>query len=157
MQAATPDTTAPDTLSPVARRLGYAGLLPQAFAVLMLFDGSGLEWLAMAGGFGYAAFIFCFLGGVWWGLALRMQNPPGWIYAAAVLPSLISLVAFLPWTWGWQWPGPSLWVLATALAVSPLVDRAIAHITPLPGGWMRLRWHLSLALGAMTAILALAA
>ncbi len=136
--------------------LGYAGLLPQIFAVLMLFDDGGLRWIAMAGGYGYAAFIFSFLGGIWWGLALVTPNAPKWIFAAAVTPSLIALASYLPWTWGWEWPAPSLWLLAFGLALSPLVDFAMAKSIPLPAGWLRLRMQLSLGLGGLTAILALA-
>jgi Protein of unknown function (DUF3429) len=142
-------------LNPNARVLGYAGLLPQIFAVLMLLDES-LHWIALAGGFGYAAFIFSFLGGVWWGLALNSTYPPRWIYLAAVTPSLIALLSFLPWTWGWSWPTASLWLLAIGLMLSPFVDKAMAESMELPAGWLRLRWHLSLGLGALTALLAIA-
>ena len=89
-----------------ARFLGYAGLLPQIFAVLLLSD-EGLRWTALAGGFGYAALIFSFLGGVWWGLGISNPHAPRWLYVAGVLPSLISLAAYLPWIFGWSWPGPS--------------------------------------------------
>ncbi len=145
----------PRRLDPLAKWLGYAGLLPQAFAVLMLLDDSSLRWIAIAGGYGYAAFIFSFLGGVWWGLGLTAHSPPRWLYPAAVAPSLIALATFLPWTWGWDWPTLSLWILAFCLILSPIVDRALAgHIT-MPDGWLRLRLHLSLGLGLLTALLAL--
>jgi hypothetical protein len=148
-------TKVPRPLDPSAKWLGYAGLLPQAFAVLMLLDDSSLRWIAIAGGYGYAAFIFSFLGGVWWGLGLTAQNPPRWLFAAAVAPSLIALATYLPWTWGWDWPTLSLWLLALCLAASPLVDQALSSQIALPQGWLRLRTHLSLGLGALTAILAL--
>ena len=144
-------------LSPTALQLGYAGLLPQAFAVFLLLDGSEMRWIASAGGFGYAAIIFSFLGGLWWAMAMLTPSAPRWIYAAAIAPSLIALFTFLPWTWGWEWPGPSLVVLAIGLMASPLIDRQIVQHIALPDGWMRLRWHLSLGLGGMTALLAIAA
>lgn len=144
-------------LAPTALKLGYAGLLPQAFAVFLLLDGGGMRWIASAGGFGYAAIIFSFLGGLWWAMAMLNPAAPRWIYAAAITPSLIALLTFLPWTWGWDWPGPSLMILAAGLIVSPLIDRQIAQHIDLPDGWMRLRWHLSLGLGGMTALLAIAA
>jgi Protein of unknown function (DUF3429) len=146
---------APRPLDPLIRQLGYAGLVPQAFAVAMLIDGNDLRWIASAGGFGYAAFIFSFLGGVWWGLAMQSETPPRWIYFAAVTPSLLSLVAYLPWTFGWEWPTMSLWFLAAMIALSPLVDRAMARSIALPTGWIALRWQLSLGLAGLTAILAL--
>jgi Protein of unknown function (DUF3429) len=147
----------PPPLSKTARAFGLAGLLPQLIAVLFLLDGSGMRWIATAGGFGYAALIFSFLGGMWWAIAMLNRNAPEWIYGAAIAPSLIALGTFLPWTWGWNWPGPSLLILAMCLFSSPLVDRAIARTLPLPDGWLALRWQLSLGLGALTAILAIAA
>ena len=147
----------PRPLSSTALKLGYAGLLPQAFAVFLLLDGSEMRWIASAGGFGYAAIIFSFLGGLWWAMAMLNPSAPRWIYAAAIAPSLIALATFLPWTWGWDWPGPSLMMLAFGLMASPLIDRQIVHHIALPDGWMRLRWHLSLGLGGMTALLAIAA
>jgi hypothetical protein len=136
-----------------ARFLGYAGLLPQIFAVLLLSD-EGLRWTALAAGFGYAAFIFSFLGGVWWGLGISNPQAPRWIYGAAVLPSLIALAAYLPWIFGWSWPGPSLAVMSACLLLSPLVDREIALTLSLPQGWLVLRRNLSLGLGVLTAVLA---
>ena len=61
--------TAPPPLTKTARLLGLAGLLPQLIAVLFLLDGSGMRWIATAGGYGYAALIFSFLGGLWWAIA----------------------------------------------------------------------------------------
>ncbi len=147
-------TTRP--LPDAAKWLGYAGLLPQAIAVAMLLEDTTLKWIAIAGGYGYAAFILSFLGGAWWGLALSAANPPRWLYPVAVLPSLIALATYLPWIWGLQWPEPSLWVLAFGLLLSPLVDRALGRHIALPKGWLRLRVHLSVGLGLTTALLALA-
>lgn len=144
-------------LDPMVRRLGYAGLLPQLFAVLLLLDGRSMAWIATAGGFGYAALIFSFLGGLWWAMAMLNPDAPKWIYGAAIAPSLIALATFLPWTWGWNWPGPSLAILSACLLVSPLVDRAIAKTVSLPADWLRLRLHLSIGLGGLTAILAFTA
>ncbi len=135
-----------------ARRLGLAGLLPQVLAVLMFIENGQMRWTAQAMGYGYAAFIFSFLGGVWWGIAMRSDATRAWVYVAAVLPSLIALATYLPWIAGMAWPGPSLLVLSLCIAASPLVDREIGS---LPEGWMKLRWTLSLGLGSLTAILAL--
>ena len=147
--------TAP-SLPAAAKWLGYAGLLPQILAVAMILYDPTLEWIALAGGYGYAAFIFSFLGGVWWGLALNAANPPSWLYPVAVAPSLIALASYLPWIWGLEWPEPSLWILAIGLLLSPLVDRALARHFPLPDGWLRLRIHLSVGLGVLTLVLAIA-
>lgn len=135
------------SVPPAAVWLGYAGLLPQVVALVLVATGSQWSWVALAAGFGYAALIFSFLGGVWWGQGMSLPNAPRWIFAAAVLPSLIGLALFLPWTLGWPWPGPSLLWLGVFLIGSPLVDKAIGPAAP---GWMRLRWHLSLGLGGLT-------
>lgn len=144
------------SLPAAAKWLGYAGLLPQILAVAMILYDPTLEWIALAGGYGYAAFIFSFLGGVWWGLALNAAKPPGWLYPVAVAPSLIALASYLPWIWGLEWPEPSLWILAIGLLLSPLVDRALSGHFPLPDGWLRLRIHLSVGLGFLTLVLAIA-
>ena len=129
------------------RQLGYAGLLPQAAAVVVALDGGEWRWTALAVGFGYAALIFSFLGGVWWGIGVARDDAPGWIFAVAVVPSLIALAAYLPWIAGYNWPGPSLLVIGACLLLTPLVDRAIGF---LPAGWLALRLQLSLGLGAMS-------
>ncbi|MFM5913815.1 MAG: DUF3429 domain-containing protein [Chakrabartia godavariana] len=144
------------SLNPRARVLGYAGQLPQLFAVVLLADPE-TRWIALAGGFGYAALIFSFLGGVWWGVAVSNPQAPRWIYLAAVLPSLIALAAYLPWIFGWEWPGPSLVVMGLCLVLSPAVDREMALKLPLPDGWVQLRSRLSQGLGALTLLLAAAA
>ncbi len=141
-----------DRLSDNARLLGYAGLLPQAAAFMAVLKGGPEGWTALALSFGYAALIFSFLGGIWWGMAFAMPKPPRWIFAMAVLPSLIALVLWFPWMIGETWPGPELIVLGALIAVSPLVDRAIGCA---PQGWMALRWRLSLGLGGFTVAIGL--
>lgn len=139
-----------------ARVLGYAGQVPQVLAVVLLTDLE-TRWIGLAGGFGYAALIFSFLGGVWWGVAVSHPQAPRWIYVAAVLPSLIALAAYLPWIFGWVWPGPSLVVIGLCLILSPAVDREMALQLPLPDGWVALRSRLSVGLGLLTLLLAAAA
>ncbi|MDN3645589.1 DUF3429 family protein [Pontixanthobacter aestiaquae] len=134
-----------------ALALGYAGLLPQAAALLLAVQGGTWREIALSGGYFYAALIFSFLGGVWWGQALSNGKAPRWIYAAAVLPSLLALALSLL-ALSEAFPSHSAFVaLGALIAGSPLVDRAIGK-----GGaqWMRLRWHLSLGLGVLTLALA---
>ncbi len=83
-------------LTPAARWLGYAGLLPQAIAIGLALHGGEAAYIALAGGFAYAALIFSFLGGVWWGQALASREAGAGTYILAVLPSLIGLALFLP-------------------------------------------------------------
>ncbi|MFW5633621.1 MAG: DUF3429 family protein, partial [Erythrobacter sp.] len=115
------------TLTPAARWLGYAGLLPQVICLALALaepapgaaagTGSGWGYAALAAGFAYAAAIFSFLGGVWWGQAIAhsCDRPVGaGAYLVAVLPSLIAVALFLPWLFGWEWPGPALLYLGAA-------------------------------------------
>ena len=139
-------------LPPIARRLGYAGLLPQVAAVLALASGD-LDWrfVALSSAFAYAALILSFLGGMWWGLASAdVDHAPGWLWIAAVEPSLIALGTAIPWMIGAAWPGPSLIALGSALILSLLVDRRIVAYGLAPDGWMALRLPLSLGLGTLS-------
>ena len=136
---------------------GYAGLLPQVIAAAMVLSGMEYRWTALAAAYGYVAFIFSFLGGMWWGLAVTSRNNDvsvNGIFALAVAPSLLSLATYLPWIWGWEWPGPSLAWLGIFLMLSPLADRWLSSRCALPPGWMKLRWHLSIGLGGITLFLA---
>jgi Protein of unknown function (DUF3429) len=145
------------TLPPPARTLGLMGLLPQLAAVFEVATDGEWRWVALALGFGYAALIFSFIGGLWWGLALASERKAGWMFGAGVLPSLIALAAFAPWTLGMEWPGPSLILIGACLGISPLVDHAIARDIMLADGWLRLRWLLSGGLGVLTIALGLVA
>lgn len=136
-----------NTLTPTARALGYAGLLPQIICVALAVTGHEYGYSALAGGFAYAAAIFSFLGGVWWGQAIASGKGTTGAYAVAVMPSLIAVALFLPWSFGWDWPGPALMYLGGFILLSPFVDRALGFAAP---DFMRLRLHLSLGLGALT-------
>ena len=139
---------------------GYAGLLPQIIATAMVIANDELRWIGLASAYGYAAFIFSFLGGIWWGIgvaALKDGAPAGPVFMAAVAPSLITVLTYLPWIWGLDWPGPSMLLLGMCLLFSPLVDQWLQSQCRLPGGWMRLRWGLSLGLGGLTIVLGIVA
>jgi len=141
-------------LSPAARALGYAGLLPQVICLGLILGGHEWRYSALAGGFAYAAAIFSFLGGVWWGQAVQSRRATTGAYVVAVTPSLLAVALFLPWTLGWEWPGPALFYLGALIALSPMVDRALGFAAP---DFLRLRWHLSLGLGGLTIALGLVA
>lgn len=142
------------SLSPAARALGYAGLLPQIICLAMVLSGHEWRYSALAGGFAYAAAIFSFLGGVWWGQAVQAGRAGTGAYLVAVMPSLLAVALFLPWTFGWSWPGPALLYLGALILASPLIDRALGFAQ---ADFQRLRWHLSLGLGGLTIALGLAA
>jgi hypothetical protein len=142
----------PFALSGAARALGYAGLLPQILCISLILIGHEWRYAALAGGFAYAAAIFSFLGGVWWGQATASGRAGADAYLVAVMPSLIAVALFLPWTFGWEWPGPALLYLGAAILASPLIDRALGFAGR---DFLRLRWHLSLGLGGLTIALGL--
>lgn len=151
--------TRPSSLPPFARSLGYAGLVPQVAAFVMVLDGDPRwRFTALALGYAYAALILSFLGGLWWGLAAAARLPvSSWIWGVAVAPSLIALVSAIPWSMGEPWPGPSLGLLGTTLLGSLIVDHRLVATQVSPAWWMRLRVPLSVGLGGLTlAICALA-
>jgi hypothetical protein len=141
------------------RWLGLAGLLPQFTCVAVLYAGPA-EWreAALAIAFAYAALILSFLGGMWWGIAAaapaaQRRKALGWLWIAAVLPSLVALACFLPWALDWAWPEPSLVMLGGALLVSLGVDAKLGALAP--RWWMALRVPLSTGLGLATIAAAL--
>lgn len=143
-----------------ARLLGFAGLLPQFACVLAAWFGPPeWRWSALAIGWAYAAFVFSFLGGLWWGLASGSpdegRRAPTWLWIAGVMPSLIALATYIPWVFGASWPGPSLYLLGGAIMLSILVDARLVTIRPV--WWIALRLPLSLSLGVATILLGLAA
>ncbi len=141
-------------LPPAAKWLGYAGLLPQGIALALAIFASEWGFVAIAGGFAYAALIFSFLGGVWWGQVMSARRSSADAFVIAVLPSLIGLALFIPWTLGWNWPGPQLLVLGACIGLSPLIDRRFGLASP---GFFRLRIQLSTGLALLTMLLGIVA
>jgi hypothetical protein len=139
-----PDAT---PIPPLARPLGFAGLIPFAgLAGLSLF---GVAWApgAIAA---YGATILAFLGAVHWGFALRAL--PGEDHAGAarlvlgVVPSLLAWVALLLPT------GAGLWLLAAGILGTAAVETMAARRGLVPAEYLRLRWWLSA--GAAAALMA---
>ena len=148
------NASAPSPLPSLARILGYAGLLPQAFLMAALvLGGPDVRPTALGLAFAYAALIYSFLGGVWWGLAAAAHTPvPRWIWAVAVLPSLLALATAWPWATGQAWPGPSLVSLGVLIMASAIVDLRLRSLGMTPQGWLSLRLPLSIGLGALTLV-----
>lgn len=142
------------------RWLGLAGLLPQVACVGVLYAGPH-EWsaAALALGIAYAALILSFLGGTWWGIAAaapaaQRRKALGWLWTAAIMPSLVALACFVAWVLGKAWPEPLLVMLAATLLLSLGVDARLGALAP--RWWMALRVPLSVGLGLLTLAAALA-
>lgn len=137
----------------IAVVLGIAGLAPQIWAVLATFSETN-RYIGLAAGYFYAALIFTFLGGLWWGVASSREGAPEWLYVTAVVPSLVAFSTGIPWMTGAPWPGPSLVVLGVCILAAPLVDRALCKAGFISADVLRLRFGLSLGLGSLTLLLA---
>ncbi len=124
--------------SPLARGLGFGGLIP--FVTL-----AGAVWLGPADGrafvgtalLGYAAIIVSFLGAIHWGLAMQNPAQPAPLLVWGVLPSLLGWGALL------LGPGPGLALIAALLWVCFAVDRAVYPQYRLQG-WLAMRLALTL-------------
>ena len=140
-------------LPPLARVLGFAGLLPQAAAVVVLLAGDADQQTAALGlAYAYAALIFSFLGGVWWGLAAATGlKAPKWVWIVSVAPSLVALATSI-----FRMAGPDpavvLVVLGVLIAASILVDLKLKAAGLTPEGWLALRAPLSIGLGVLTLV-----
>jgi hypothetical protein len=109
-------STAP---SPLATRLGYAGLAPFVLcaALLWIVHTDLQPWLAIALS-SYAALIASFLGGIHWGMAAqRPAQEQRFHYLWGVTPSLVAWVALLMPAYA------GLPLLAMLLIVCYLVDQ----------------------------------
>lgn len=146
-------TYSPPPLPRIALVLGIAGLAPQVWALLATFREAD-RYIGLAAGYFYAALIFSFLGGLWWGVAASRKDAPEWLYIAAVVPSLIAFATGIPWMTGAEWPGPSLGVLGMGIFASILVDRTLFKQGLIDRTVLRLRFGLSFGLGVLTLLLA---
>lgn len=141
------------------RLLGLAGLLPQFAAVLAAFAGPD-EWHQPARVMGalYAALIFTFLGGTWWGIAggapaAERRGGLVWAWVAAVMPSLVAFGLIGAWIFDLLPLEPVLVMLGGGLLMALGVDARFGSLSP--RWWMQLRAPLSVALGTATIALAL--
>ena len=147
----------------MTRALGYAGLLPQAAAVLVPL-ASPLAPVALPLPHAaasltpvftlfYAAAILSFLGGIWWGFA--MQRPLATQSSLALIAVVPSLVAVALLTAAAFNPSLALAGLGSAILLTLPVDRHLVATGEAPAGWMQLRVPLSTGLGALTILQAL--
>lgn len=133
-------------VGPVARALGFAGLLPQLAVVAWMAAGHRQDWLAASV---YALAILSFLGGMWWGFAMREPDRQAVLASIAIVPSLLAVALAIATiaTWGSGWV---LVATGVAILLTLLVDRWLVRIGIAPEGWMALRVPLSLGLGGLT-------
>lgn len=134
--------------------LGFAGLLPQVLAVAGLMVARWQPSDLAPGPFAsvaliYAIVILSFLGGIWWGFAMRRGEGQGRLAAIAVVPSLaaLALLATLAFTGRYDW---TTIAIGSAILLTLLVDRRLVSTGEAPAGWMRLRVPLSAGLGGLT-------
>lgn len=126
-------------LSPVALRLGYAGLLPFVLGALLvwLVDAEAHPYVVLALS-AYAGVIVSFLGGIHWGVAFRDGAPS--LFVWGVVPSLVAwLATVMPADAGLVVHGAMLW---TCYAVDRRLypRHGLAH-------WLVLRFRLSAVAG----------
>jgi hypothetical protein len=141
-------------VGPVARTLGFAGLLPQ-FATL---------WFAWRGGDGfgqllafvYAAVILSFLGGMWWAFAMRRGPGQGVLVAISVVPSLVAFFLTVALAMNMISGRTALISLGVAVIASLPVDQRLFRTGEVPRGWIALRVPLSVGLGVLTILAGLA-
>ena len=148
MKPAVPVSHAPpvaryvDPLSDTARWLSHLGLLPFVLGALLIWVS---VWTGLAPDLhdfvtkslsAYSGLMVSFLGGIHWGLALRMTAPPATLFIWGVVPSLVAwLAVMMP-------PYAGLVVHGVMLLVCYAVDR---RVYPVQGAaqWLVLRFRLS--------------
>lgn len=133
--------------------LGLSGLLPQVAALGLTVRGGRAATLGFGIAALYGAVILSFLGGIWWGIAMRRERDQGFLVAASVVPSLVAAAALgRAMLAGGSAP---LLVLGIAIIMTLFVDRHLVATGEAPVGWMRLRIPLSVGLGGLTIATAL--
>jgi hypothetical protein len=138
----------------VAFLLGLSGLIPQMLAAAITLHPPHAAFGQFAA-FLYAALIFSFLGGLWWGIAAVNAAAPRWLYGVAVMPSLIAFGAGLLWIVRTGSPSQSLVIVGLGLLFAPLVDWQLDRRQLVPKGWLTMRVILSAGLGTLTLLAAI--
>lgn len=139
----------PPPIPRAARTLGYAGLLPLAACAAGIVLLPMHRAMLLEAGFGYAALIYSFLGGLWWGQSVALGHSSAWRFAVAVFPSLIAWGLMLLLRLGWTMQA-ALFALALAILLSPAVDLVLSRRQPTAPGWISLRLRLSAGLSLLT-------
>ena len=136
-------------VSHAAMLLGFAGLAPQFAAVTMI--ALGRSDLALPVAVAYPLIILSFLGGIWWGFAVRRREDQASLAALAVVPSLVAMGLLVMATVTGKF-GQLLIGTGVAILMTLIVDRQLVRSGDAPADWMRLRVPLSLGLGGLTIV-----
>lgn len=136
------------SISTAARMLGFAGLLPQLLALLLTatrIDPAMGSMMALA----YAVLIVSFLGGIWWGFAMRTDARQPQLAFLAVAPTIVAFSLVVARLVGLRadW---SLVAIAVVLMLTLVVDRLFVEDGVAPPGWMGLRVPLTVGLAVLT-------
>ena len=131
----TPSIASP--LSDTALRLYRAGLAPFVIGAALVWvvnaEAHFYATLALAA---YAALVIAFLGGIHWGLAMRLAAPPASLFVWGAAPSVLAWAAVM------MPPGAGLVVDGILLTAGYLVDRKVYPVQGI-GRWLTLRFRLS--------------
>ena len=135
----------------IAIVLGVAGLVPVIVCGLgAMGPGTGASNM-LAALVAYGAVVLSFLGGMQWGFALLAGTEPRaqrWRLALGVVPSLVGWAALLAGLVLWNWVALALLAagfIGTIVAEHQAVQRGLA----VPGGYLWLRWGLTVVVVAM--------
>jgi hypothetical protein len=135
-------------ISVPARMLGFAGLLPQLLALLLTATGIDPAMGALIA-LAYAVLIVSFLGGIWWGFAMRTRARQPQMAFLAVAPTLTAFALVLARLMGFA-SDLTLVAIAIVLMLTLLIDRMFVEDAIAPPGWMGLRVPLSVGLALLT-------
>lgn len=146
------DQSAPEEMPASARLLGYAGLLPALASLLaVLFGNAEMRAVGFQTGAIYAALILSFLGGSWWGLALRVDDreEQSAIFAWGVVPCLIA------WSCLYYLTSGGMLLLGALFLAALRMDVRLDQLGLTPAWWLQLRTPLSIGMAAMISMMGL--
>lgn len=135
-------------ISAPARLLGFSGLLPQLFALLIAATGIDPA-LGATMALAYAVLIVAFLGGIWWGFAMDARRRQPLLAGLAVAPALAAFALVVARAVGLR-ADLALVAISVVLMLTLLIDRLFGEEALAPPGWMGLRTPLTIGLAALT-------
>ena len=137
-------------LTAQTRLLGFAGLIPQLLALLLIVTGIDPALGALMA-FLYAAMILSFIGGIWRGFSVTAVELQDNLASVAVVPAIIAGILIVARLLGMP-VGWALVAMGAAILLTLIVDRRLVEDGRAPRDWMALRVPLSATLGALTIV-----